>query len=309
MEGTGAVNDWLHETDSAFDWLCHELRDWLTEFLNRPEVLVTLTLAMGGPQDPPNKDAPFKDFAGALAMLLKNGYRDPRFILPVVRYLQGRRLDCIQAGMWTTGNFPQPTYNFEPSPRPPSPVGNSSLDEDLNKSPDYFDAGHSQEDSREGTPWTPPHTPVWVKEERELEKGRQEQKRLQEEKKRLREQENFRKEEQLREQVRLGELAALQKKLERLEEPPDEPPRAAIPKPASETHVRLCWSERLRQRPSTCRSDRSHQIILTRQSERLRLRQPTTNRTNGGREMSGLRPKSSRVTKAKAGDTKRKKIV
>ena len=43
-------------------------------------MLVTFTLAMGGSQEPPGKDAPFEHFAEALATLLKKGYRDHRFV-------------------------------------------------------------------------------------------------------------------------------------------------------------------------------------------------------------------------------------
>ncbi len=62
MIETDTPNDWLRNTDSVIDGLCHEIRDWLTEYLHRPKMLVTFTLALGGSEEPPSTDTPFEHF-------------------------------------------------------------------------------------------------------------------------------------------------------------------------------------------------------------------------------------------------------
>ncbi|RMD44506.1 hypothetical protein DV735_g720, partial [Chaetothyriales sp. CBS 134920] len=284
MEPSVAINDWLRKTDGSIHCLCLELGEWLAELPHRPEVLVTLILAMRGAQEVQNRDAPFKEFAEALSTLIKQGYRDSRFISPVVLYLQGRRLDSIRAGMWTTATLPRPTYYIEPSPRPPSATLVSAQHEAVNqwlKAADVEKAVGNDADeenrSREATPWTPPRTPDGVK------KLREKAKRLHEEKIRP-DQEAFLAQEKIWEPERLQELARLQERLQELErvQVQDSP---VLPS----TEPLLAIDEHTEETAAHPRRRRKHP------------RQSRISQVDQSSQLSGLQPiHRSKVTKTKA---------
>lgn len=282
-ENMDANDAWLRDTDDAIDWLCRELSDWLAKFQHRPEVLVTLAVAMDGPQESSDQDTPFKHFAEALAKFLKKGYRDPRFIFSVLLHLQGRRLRSKRAGMWTTARSPRPTYTFESS-RPPTPTYSPCQVEDINQWQQRCEEGqapgYTQEDGSIS------HTEVSFSIPEHILRMREEEKRLQEEEKHkreqkiLREQAEFREQEKLREPERLQELARLEERLKRLESqersvlPADEPV--------------LATAEHALERPARPR-------------RRQQPRQSGTCPADHSSKMNGLRPThSSKVTKTKA---------